>query len=176
MASGISTTTRFTAIVTSVGVLGPVPAAHARAAFDAATPLTPPVRAALYAGFMSRVLAGDAAQATASLAPALRAALTTAAQASFAAGFAAALGVAALVAASAAVVWKLAGRAEVVRFKGAVSWGKKPSSARAGPPFTPFSDIVCAIPAAYRARAVFPELGATLRVHDALPQYTIRHQ
>ncbi|MGF6916378.1 hypothetical protein OKW28_000551 [Paraburkholderia sp. 40] len=135
------------------------------------------MRAALDAGFMSRVMAGDAAQATASLAPALRAAFTTAAQASFVAGFAAALGVAALVAAPvAAVVWKLAGRAEVVRFKGAVSEGQKPSSARAGPPFTPFSDIVCAIPAAYRARAVFPERGATLRVLDALPQYTIRHQ
>ncbi|MGF6933315.1 putative MFS family arabinose efflux permease [Paraburkholderia sp. UCT70] len=124
MASGISTTTRSTAIVTSVGVLGAVLAAHARAAFDAATPLTPAVRAALDAGFMSCVMVGDAAQATASLAPALRAALTTAALASFVAGFAAALGVAALVAASvAAVVWKLAGRAEVVRFKGAVSEG-----------------------------------------------------
>ncbi|MBB5419576.1 MFS transporter [Paraburkholderia atlantica] len=124
MASGISTTTRFTAIVMSVGVLGAVLAAHARSAFDAATPLTPAVRAALDAGFMSRVMAGDIAQATASLAPALRTALTTAAQASFAAGFAAALGVAALVAASvAAVVWGLAGRAEGVRFKAAVSEG-----------------------------------------------------
>ncbi|MGF6484051.1 hypothetical protein QFZ91_006278 [Paraburkholderia sp. JPY419] len=34
------------------------------------------------------------------------------------------------------------------------------------PPFTPFSYIVCAMPAACRARAVFPERGATLRVHD----------
>ncbi|KXU82267.1 disulfide bond formation protein DsbA [Paraburkholderia monticola] len=120
MASGISTTTRFTAIVMSVGVLGAVLAAHARAAFVATVPLTPAVRAALDAGFMSRVMAGDTAQATASLAPALRSALTTAAQASFAAGFAAALGVAALVAAAvAAVVWGLAGRAELIRARGA---------------------------------------------------------
>jgi MFS family permease len=124
MASGISTTTRFTAIVTSVGVLGAVLAAHTRATFVAAMPLTPAVRAALDAGFMSRVMAGDTAQATASLAPALRSALTTAAQTSFATGFAAALSVAALVAAAvAAMVWGLAGRTEVVRVRAAVSEG-----------------------------------------------------
>ncbi len=72
MASGISTTTRFTAIVTSVGVLGAVLAARTHAAFLAGTPMTPDVKAALDAGFMSRVLAGDMAQATAHLPPALQ--------------------------------------------------------------------------------------------------------
>ncbi|NIF52956.1 MFS transporter [Burkholderia sp. Ax-1724] len=124
MASGISTTTRFTAIVMSVGVLGAVLAARTEASFLATTPLTAPVRAALDAGFMSRVMAGDAAQATARLSPALQAMLTAAARASFAGGFAAALGVAAFVAASvAAGIWVLAGRAEVARGRGAVSRG-----------------------------------------------------
>jgi MFS family permease len=124
MASGISTTTRFTAIVTSVGVLGAVLAARTHAAFIAATPLTPDVKTALDAGFMSRVLAGDTAQATAQLPPALRAALTSAAHASFAEGFAAALCVAAFVAVSvAAGVWLLAGRAETVRVRGVASNG-----------------------------------------------------
>jgi EmrB/QacA subfamily drug resistance transporter len=116
MASGISTTTRFTAIVTSVGVLGAVLAARTHAAFVGATPLTPGVKAALDAGFMSRMLAGDTAQATANLPPGLRAALISAAHASFADGFAAALCVAGLLAAAlAAGVWLLAGRAESVR-------------------------------------------------------------
>ncbi|MFL9962800.1 MFS transporter [Paraburkholderia sediminicola] len=120
MASGVSTTTRFTAIVTSVGVLGAVLAARTHAAFSAAVPLTPGVKAALDAGFMSRVLAGDTAQATAHLPPALGAALTAAAHASFADGFAAALRVAALVAASvAAGVWLLAGRAQARPVRGA---------------------------------------------------------
>jgi EmrB/QacA subfamily drug resistance transporter len=116
MASGISTTTRFTAIVMSVGVLGAVLAARTHAAFLAATPLTPGVKAALDAGFMSGVLAGDTAQATAHLSPVLRSALAAAAHTSFADGFAAALCVAAGVAAvSAAGVWLLAGRAQRVR-------------------------------------------------------------
>ena len=124
MASGISTTTRFTAIVTSVGVLGAVLAARTQAAFIAASPLTPDVKAALDAGFMSRVLAGDTAQATAPLSPALRATLTAAAHASFAAGFAAALCVAGLIAATiAAGVWLLAGRAEALRLRGVSSNG-----------------------------------------------------
>jgi len=124
MASGISTTTRFSAIVTSVGVLGAVLAARTQSAFLAGTPLTPPVRAALDAGFLSRVMAGDAAQASGHLAPALRATLTAAAHASFAEGFAAALAVAAVVAASvAAGVWLLAGRQEVARVRGVVSGG-----------------------------------------------------
>lgn len=124
MASGISTTTRFTAIVTSVGVLGAVLAGRAHALFIAAAPLTPDVKAALDAGFMSRVLAGDTAQATAHLPPGLRAALASAAHASFAGGFAAALCVAGLVAASVAMgVWLLGGRSESVPAQTAASNG-----------------------------------------------------
>lgn len=124
MASGISTTTRFTAIVTSVGVLGAVLAARTHTAFLAAAPLTPEVKTALDAGFMSRVLAGDTAQATASLPPAVRAALMSAAHASFASGFAAALGLAAVIAVSiAAGVWLLAGKSEAARMRGAASNG-----------------------------------------------------
>jgi MFS family permease len=116
MASGISTTTRFTAIVTSVGVLGAVLAARAQAVFIAATPMTPNVKTALDAGFMSRVLAGDTAQATAHLPAGVRATLTSAAHASFAGGFAAALCVAGFVAAAVALgVWLLGGRSESVR-------------------------------------------------------------
>jgi EmrB/QacA subfamily drug resistance transporter len=122
MASGISTTTRFTAIVTSVGVLGAVLAARAHTALLAGTPLTADVKAALDAGFMSRVLAGDTAQAAAQLPPAVRATLVSAAHASFARGFAAALGVAAAVAASiAAGVWLLGGRREAEQVGGMAS-------------------------------------------------------
>ncbi|WGS53076.1 MFS transporter [Paraburkholderia sp. D15] len=111
MASGISTTTRFTAIVTSVGVLGAVLAARTQAAFIADAPRTPAVQTALDAGFLSRVLAGDAAQATAQLAPDVRRALMSAAQASFANGFAAALALAGAAAVVIGVaVWLLAGR------------------------------------------------------------------
>ncbi|WNC94105.1 MFS transporter [Paraburkholderia sp. FT54] len=124
MASGISTTTRFTAIVTSVGVLGAVLAARTHTAFLAAAPLTPEVKTALDAGFMSRVLAGDTAQATATLPSAVRATLMSAAHASFASGFAAALGLAAAIAVSiAAGVWLLAGRGEAARVRGEASNG-----------------------------------------------------
>ncbi|WP_454873604.1 MFS transporter [Paraburkholderia xenovorans] len=124
MASGISTTTRFTAIVTSVGVLGAVLAARTHTAFVAAVPLTAEVKGALDAGFMSRVLAGDAAQATATLPPAMRTMLLAAAHASFASGFAAALGLAAAVAVSiAGGVWLLAGRGEAARARGVASNG-----------------------------------------------------
>ncbi|WCM24633.1 MFS transporter [Paraburkholderia bryophila] len=124
MASGISTTTRFTAIVTSVGVLGAVLAARTHTAFIAAAPSTPEVRSALDAGFMSRMLAGDTAQATAHMSPALRLILTSTAHASFASGFAAALALAGLAAAAiAAGVWLLGGRAEVARVSGVVSNG-----------------------------------------------------
>ncbi len=116
MASGIRTRARFRAIVTSVGVLGAVLAARAHAALLAGTPLTASVKAALEAGFMSRVLAGDTVQATAQLPTAVRVTLASAAHASFASGFAAALGVAAVVAASiAAGVWLLGGRSEATR-------------------------------------------------------------
>jgi hypothetical protein len=99
MASGISTTTRFTAIVMSVGVLGAVLAARTQAAFYARPELTPALRSALDAGFLSRVLAGDAGEASAHLSPSMRAPLAAAAHASFASGFAAALYVTAAIAA-----------------------------------------------------------------------------
>lgn len=124
MASGISTTTRFTAIVTSVGVLGAVLAARTHAVFVAGTPITPDIRAALDAGFMSRLLAGDMAQATAHLPPALRATVVSAAHASFASGFAAALYLAGAAAASiAAGIWLLGRRGETARVRGIAANG-----------------------------------------------------
>jgi EmrB/QacA subfamily drug resistance transporter len=124
MASGISTTTRFTAIVSSVGVLGAVLAARTHTAFVAGIPMTPEVRAALDSGFMSRVLAGDMAQATAHLPPGLRVALVSAAHASFASGFAAALAVAgAMAVASAAGIWVLGRGSDAVRVGGTASNG-----------------------------------------------------
>lgn len=124
MASGISTTTRFTAIVTSVGVLGAVLAARTRAAFVAGIPMTPEVRTALDSGFMSRVLAGDVGEATAHLPPALRVALVSAAHASFAGGFAAALSVAgAMAVAIAAGICLLGRRSDAVRVREAASNG-----------------------------------------------------
>jgi hypothetical protein len=107
MASGISTTTRFTAIVMSVGVLGAVLAARTQTAFYARPELTSAVRHELDAGFMSSVLAGDSAQAIAHLPPAIGAALAAAAHASFASGFAAALYLAAAMAAVIALAVRL---------------------------------------------------------------------
>ncbi len=89
MASCISTTTRFTAIVTSVGVLG----------------------ALLDAAFLSRVLAGDLAHAGAATGTGA-AAIVEIARASFATGFSAALTVADVRVLSVALaVWLLGGRA-----------------------------------------------------------------
>jgi hypothetical protein len=111
MASGISTTTRFAAIVTSVGVLGAVLASRTQAALDIALARAPAVKNSLDASFMSRLLAGDSVHATENLAPAVKAFLATAAPASFAGGFASALTVAGVVAAViAAIVSVLAGR------------------------------------------------------------------
>jgi EmrB/QacA subfamily drug resistance transporter len=111
MASGISTTTRFAAIVMSVGVLGAVLASQTQTALDIALAGVPAVKNSLDAGFMSELLAGDAVRATSHLAPVARAFLATAAPASFASGFASALGVAGVVAVAIAVaVWLLAGR------------------------------------------------------------------
>jgi predicted MFS family arabinose efflux permease len=124
MASGISTTTRFTAIVTSVGVLGAVLAARTHAAFVAGTQMTPDISAALDRGFMSRVLAGDMAQATAHLPPALRVVLVSAAHASFASGFAAALYLAGAIAVSiAAGIWLLGRKGDAVPVRGVASNG-----------------------------------------------------
>ena len=118
MASGISATTRFTAIVISVGVLGAVLAARTQTAFYARPELTPAVRSALDAGFLSRVLAGDTAAASAHLPSSISAPLAAAAHASFASGFAAALYLAAATAAVIALAVRLlTGRAnrEVAR-------------------------------------------------------------
>lgn len=116
MASGISTTTRFTAIVSSVGILGAVLAARTQSAFNARPELTSAIRHELDAGFMSRVLAGDAAGATANLSPAVGAALRSAAHISFASGFSAALYLAGLIAIAIAVsVRLLAARASSSR-------------------------------------------------------------
>ncbi len=108
MASGISTTTRFTAIVMSVGVLGAVLAAGTQTALQSNPALPLDVRGHLDAGFMSRVLAGDVAHATALLPPDTGALLAVAARAGFASGFASALAVAGVFAAViAAAVWLL---------------------------------------------------------------------
>ncbi|WP_144152592.1 MFS transporter [Paraburkholderia sp. BCC1885] len=123
MASGISTTTRFTAIVTSVGVLGAVLAARTQTAFYARPELTATVRHDLDAGFMSSVLAGDTGQAISHLPPAIGAVLATAAHASFASGFAAALYLAAATAAAIALA---------VRLLAARAAANSASAARAG--------------------------------------------
>jgi EmrB/QacA subfamily drug resistance transporter len=105
MASGISATTRFTAIVTAVGVLGAVLATRTQNALDVHANALPALRASLDATFLSRVLAGDLAHAG------VGGAIADAARASFASGFSASLTVAGAVAMSVAtVVWLLAGR------------------------------------------------------------------
>ncbi|AJW97836.1 major Facilitator Superfamily protein [Burkholderia gladioli] len=111
MASGISTTTRFAAIVTSIGVLGAVLAARTHGALEAALWAHQQVRPQLDAAFMSRLLAGDPAHAIAGLPAPLRALVAAAAPGGFASGFAAALTVAGCLAiAVAALVWVLAAR------------------------------------------------------------------
>jgi EmrB/QacA subfamily drug resistance transporter len=111
MASGISTTTRFTAIVTSIGVLGAVLASRTRAAIDAAMPCHGSGSPCVDARFMSDVLAGDISRALARLAPDVQQAMASIAPAGFASGFASALGVAGCLAlAVAVVIWLLAGR------------------------------------------------------------------
>jgi EmrB/QacA subfamily drug resistance transporter len=85
MASGISTTTRFTAIVTSVGVLGAVLSWRTRSVMDQQ------FGGQVDGVFMSKLLAGDIVHATSRVAPEARAALENIASASFASGFAASL-------------------------------------------------------------------------------------
>jgi EmrB/QacA subfamily drug resistance transporter len=112
MASGISTTTRFTAIVTSVGVLGAVLAAHTQSALRGHLASEPLAAKHVDADFMSHVLAGDIGHATAGLAPSTQGLLAGAARSGFASGFSAALCVAGVLAVViAAAVWLLAGRA-----------------------------------------------------------------
>ncbi|SAK58403.1 EmrB/QacA family drug resistance transporter [Caballeronia catudaia] len=103
MASGISTTTRFTAIVTSVGVLGAVLASRTHAALDMHAGSLADPDAILDATFLSRLLAGDLAHAGAGSDTILRIA-----RESFASGFAASLAVAGACALIvAAAVWLL---------------------------------------------------------------------
>lgn len=111
MASGISTTTRFTAIVMSVGVLGGVLAARTRHAFDLQLGAHPSLAAYVDAPFVSRVLAGDADTAVSSAPNGVHAVLSTLAQSSFASGFSESMMVAGGVAVVlAAAVWALAVR------------------------------------------------------------------
>ncbi|WP_414451039.1 MFS transporter [Burkholderia sp. 22PA0099] len=107
MASGISTTTRFAAIVTSIGVLGAVLAARTHTALAGALAAHPAALPHLDAGFMSDLLAGDPAHAIAGLPAGLRDAVAAAAPGGFASGFAAALAVAGglAIAVAAAVGW-----------------------------------------------------------------------
>ncbi|CAB3798085.1 MFS transporter [Pararobbsia alpina] len=112
MASGISTTTRFTAIVTSVGVLGAVLAARTQSALGVNLAGKPAAASHVDGNFMSRVLAGDLAHATAQLTPATKDLLAGAARSSFASGFSSALCVAGVLAmAIATAVWLLSSRA-----------------------------------------------------------------
>lgn len=113
MASGISATTRFTAISMSVGVLGAVLASRTHAAIDAAMPCHAASTACVDAGFMSDLLAGDIGHALARLAPDLQHAMVTIAPAGFASGFSAAMSVAGYLALAASVgIWWLANRGE----------------------------------------------------------------
>jgi EmrB/QacA subfamily drug resistance transporter len=91
MASGISTTTRFTAIVTSVGVLGAVLSWRTQSVMDQHLNAAMGLGGQVDRAFMSDLLAGDIVHATSRVAPDARAALENMASASFAGGFAAAL-------------------------------------------------------------------------------------
>ncbi|KVD40382.1 disulfide bond formation protein DsbA [Burkholderia ubonensis] len=91
MASGISTTTRFSAIVTAVGVLGAVLAARAHVQLDRLVAATPGLGCVVDAPFMSSLLAGDLARALERVPPQAAKTLAAAAPAAFASGFADAL-------------------------------------------------------------------------------------
>ena len=111
MASGISTTTRFTAIAASVGVLGAVLAWRTQSVLDYRLAGDVAVRNSLGPTFMSNLLAGDLAHAMSQLTPDAKTLLESIAPASFASGFAATLVVAGCLAvAVACMVWMLAGR------------------------------------------------------------------
>jgi hypothetical protein len=104
MASGISTTTRFSAIVTAVGVLGAVLAASTHAQLVRRLSATPDVRAFVDARFMSSLLAGDLAQALGRLPPTAERVLHDVAPVAFAAGFSTALTVSGVLALAGAAV------------------------------------------------------------------------
>jgi EmrB/QacA subfamily drug resistance transporter len=111
MASGISTTTRFTAIVTSIGVLGAVLASRARTTIDEATACHTSGKACVDTQFMSELLAGDLGHALARVTPTLQPVMKSIAPASFASGFSSALSVAGILAlVISVVIWQLARR------------------------------------------------------------------
>ncbi|KGC38247.1 drug resistance transporter family domain protein [Burkholderia pseudomallei] len=107
MASGISTTTRFSAIVTSVGVLGAVLAEQTHAALAARVAHAPALLGALDPRFMSSLLAGDLAQAIRGLPPRTGATLAHIAPGGFASGFSVALCASGAFALAAAVAVRL---------------------------------------------------------------------
>lgn len=107
MASGISTTTRFSAIVTSVGVLGAVLAEQTHAALAARVAHAPALLGALDPHFMSSLLAGDLAQAIRGLPPRTGAPLAHIAPGGFASGFSVALCASGAFALAAAVAVRL---------------------------------------------------------------------
>ena len=109
MASGISTTTRFTAIVTSIGVLGAALSSRARTAIDVATLCHSSGKACVDAQFMMELLAGDIGHALSGFAPGFQPAMRSIASASLASGFASALNVAGILALVISVaIWQLA--------------------------------------------------------------------
>jgi EmrB/QacA subfamily drug resistance transporter len=98
MASGISTTTRFTAIVASVGVLGATLAARAEASLDALLSATHIGKGAVDMAFLSSLLAGDLHGALQSVNTNIAPLLADAAPVAFAKGFSASLLVSGVVA------------------------------------------------------------------------------
>jgi hypothetical protein len=107
MASGISTTMRFSGIVVAVGVLGAILHQRSRSVFDALLAAQPSALGAVPHDFITSMLAGDLNHVIAYLPAAQRLALTAAARSSFAAGFSSALYAAAATAAVVALAIRL---------------------------------------------------------------------
>jgi hypothetical protein len=94
--------------VTAVGVLGAVLASHTQSAFEAALPGGYAWRDTIGPDFLTRLLAGDIAQALSPFDTATRAMMTVLASQAFASGFSAALTVAGAAAVVlCATVWSL---------------------------------------------------------------------
>jgi len=94
MASGLSTTTRFGAIVLAVGVLGGVLAARSGQLLQEAMATVAPAQSSQVAAMARRVAAGDLQAALALLEPGLREAVAPLARQAFMGGFEAVLQVA----------------------------------------------------------------------------------
>jgi len=107
MASGISTTMRFSGIVVAVGVLGAVLNQRTRTVFAGLLAGRHDVLQALPADFMSSMLAGDLSHAMGHLPEALSAIVIAAARTSFATGFSSALYIAAATAAVVALAIRM---------------------------------------------------------------------